>query len=148
MSISDSTNPVDALIEILEATDTAEWTLSKPEINRHDEISPKGRENNQDDAVYVRSAAGVSFDRFSADPSDLKQDGSPTVLVYSLDEDRARTHAGDIVEFLRQLMNDNYAQTAFHNIEPTEVVDNRASKITRQTNHFVFGVTAETHRLD
>ena len=148
MSLTDSTNPVDALIDILEATDTAEWTLDKPEINRHDDVSPKGRENKNNDAIYVRSASGVQFDRFSADKADLTADGSPTVLIYSLAEDRARIHAEDVVGFLRDLMNDNYTQTNFHDIQPTEVVDNRASKITRQTRHFIFGVTAETSRLD
>jgi hypothetical protein len=148
MSITSDPDPVDAIVEILNATDTSEWTNSKPEIYRHDEVASKERENKQDDAVYVRSLATMELERFSADNAEQTEDGSIQVLVYSLDEDRSNQHARDIVEILQSLMNDNYDQTGFLSVEPTGLADNRAAKVTRQTRHYIYLVEVETHRLE
>ena len=148
MSITSASDPVDAIVEILKATDTAEWTNSKPEIHRHDEVASKQRENKQDDAVYVRSLATMELDRFSADNAEQTEDGQVQVLVYSYDANRSNQHARDIVEILQSLMNDNYTQTGFLSVEPTGLADNRAAKVTRQTRHFVYLVEVETHRLN
>jgi hypothetical protein len=148
MSITSASDPVDAIVDILNATDTAEWTFSKPEIYRHDEVSSKDRENNQDDAVYVRSLATMELDRFSADNAEQTEDGQVQVLVYSYDANRSNQHARDIVEFLQSLMNDNYDQTGFLSVEPTGLADNRAAKVTRQTRHYIYLVEVETHRLN
>ena len=148
MSITSDSDPVDAIVEILKATDTAEWTNSKPEIYRHDKVASKERENKQDDAVYVRSLATMELDRFSADNAEQTEDGQIQVLVYTLDANRSNQHARDIVEILQNLMNDNYTETGFLSVEPTGLADNRAAKVTRQTQHFIYLVEVETHRLN
>ena len=148
MSVTSDSDPVDAIVEILEATDTGEWTNSKPEIHRHDEVTSKERENKQDDAVYVRSLATMELDRFSADNAEQTEDGQVQVLVYTLAANRSNQHARDIVEILQSLMKDNYTQTGFLSVEPTGLADNRAAKVTRQTRHFVYLVEVETHRLN
>ena len=148
MSITSASDPVDAIVEILKATYTAEWTNSKPEIHRHDEVASKQRENKQDDAVYVRSLATMELDRFSADNAEQTEGGQVQVLVYTLAANRSNQHARDIVGFLQSLMNDNYTQTGFLSVEPTGLADNRAAKVTRQTRHFVYLVEVETHRLN
>jgi hypothetical protein len=148
MSVTSASDPVDAIVDILNATDTAKWTNTKPEIYRHDEVASKERENKQDDAVYVRSLATMELDRFSADNAEQTEDGNIQVLVYSLDEDRSNQHARDIVEVLQSLMNDNYEQTGFLSVEPTGLADNRAAKVTRQTRHYIYLVEVETHRLN
>jgi len=147
MSVSDSTDPTDAVIDILVASDTSEWTFSKPGIKRYEDISVKGRENTQSDTVYVHSPTELSLDRFSAEPADQTEEGNAQILIYSLVENRAREHARDVVEIIRQYMNDNYDSTEFHNIEPTAIVDNRAQKVARQTDHFVYAVDIEMERL-
>ena len=148
MSVTSDPDPVDAIVEILNATDAAEWTNSKPEIYRHDEVASKERESKQDDAVYVRSLATMELDRFSADNAEQTERGQVQVLVYSYDANRSNQHARDIVEILQSLMNDNYTQTGFLSVEPTGLADNRAAKVTRQTRHFVYLVEVETHRLN
>ena len=148
MSVTSSTNPVDAIIDILEDSATTEWTNDKPDIYRSDEISPKARENTNTDTIYVRNSGSVDLERFSADPLEQTEDGSVECLIYSFDESRSRQAARDVVGIFQDLMNDNYSKTDFHNIEPTSVTDNRAAKITRQTDHYVFLVEVETHRLE
>ena len=147
MSVTDNPNPVDAVVEILEATDTAEWQNTKPKIFRADESTPQGRENETGDAIYVRSVQSLQLERFSADPQEQTEDGTVEVLVYSLSERRSREHARDIVGFFRDLLNDNYDQTDFLTVEPTQITDNRAAKAVRQTDHFIFIVEITTHRL-
>lgn len=148
MSITSDPDPVDAIVDILNATDTSQWTNTKPSIYRHDEVASKERENKQDDAVYVRSLAAMELDRFSADNAEQTEDGQIQVLVYTLDANRSNQHARDIVEILQSLMNDNYTQTGFLSVEPTGLADNRAAKVTRQTRHYIYLVEAETHRLN
>ena len=70
------------------------------------------------------------------------------VLVYTLDANRSNQHARDIVGFLQSLMNDNYTETGFLSVEPTGLADNRAAKVTRQTQHYIYLVEVETHRLN
>jgi len=147
MSVTDSPDPVDAIVDILKATDTTNWSNRKPSlIESMEQTSPKGRENRQDDAIYVRGP-GIDIERFSADPDDLMEDGTAEILIYSLDRTRLTTHTRDVIDFLRGYMNDNYEDTVFHNIVPTATTDNRQAKITRQTNHFVSLVEVELHRL-
>jgi hypothetical protein len=148
MSITSASDPVDAIVDILNATDTAEWTFSKPEIYRHDTVASKARENNQSDAVYIRSLTTTALERFSADNAEQTEDGQIQVLVYTLDEERSNQHARDIVEIMQDLMNDNYDQTGFLSVEPTGLADNRAAKVTRQTRHYIYLVEVKTHRLN
>ena len=148
MSVTSDPDPVDAIVDILNATDTSEWSNTKPSIYRHDEVASKERENKQDDAVYVRSLATMELDRFSADNAEQTEDGQIQVLVYTLDANRSNQHARDIVEILQNLMNDNYTETGFLSVEPTGLADNRAAKVTRQTQHFIYLVEVETHRLN
>ena len=188
MSVTSSTNPVDAIIDILnrieqfdelvvESGETVTipaneiWYVegdvvvngdleingklingvaweNKPDIYRLDEVSPKARENTNTDTLYVRNAGSVDLERFSADVAEQTEDGSAECLIYSFDESRSRQAARDVVGIFQDLMNDNYSKTDFHNIEPTAITDNRAAKITRQTDHYVFLVEIETHRLE
>lgn len=147
MSVSSTPNPTDALLDILNSSDTSDWTLQKPQIKRHDTTTPQERENTSTDTVYVREGAGITITRFSADPETVTEDGTPACLVYSLDEDASRTHARDIFEIVRAYMNDNFDELNLYDIEPTSLNDYRAQSISRQTDHFVFGVEFETHRF-
>lgn len=147
MSVSSTPNPADALLDILTASDTTQWRLQKPQILRHDTTTPQEREHTTTDTVYVREGAGVSINRFSADPETVTEDGTPACLVYSLDEDASRTHARDIFEIGRSYMNDNFSELNLYDIEPVSLSDYRAQTISRQTDHYVFGVEFETHRF-
>jgi hypothetical protein len=147
MSVTNSPDPVDAIVDILQAEDTNNWSLRKPSIIKSiEQTSPKDRENTEDDAIYVRGP-GLDIERFSADPNDLMENGTAEILIYSLDKNRATQHTRDIIDFLREYMNDNYTQTDHHHIVPSGTTDNRQSKITRRTDHFVSLVEVELHRI-
>ena len=148
MSVSSADDPVETIRDILDATDTTNWTNTKPNILRLDDSTPKGRENEQDDTIYIRSTATVDLDRFSADPVEQTEDASVDILVYTLDDTRGKDHTRDILEFMRDFMNDNFEQTGWHDIQPTNVTDTRGSRIERQTNHFVFVVEVELERIN
>ena len=146
MSVSSADNPVETILELLEAN--TNWSNSTPEIYRLDETTPKARENNQDDAIYVRATASNELERFSADPQEQTENAGVDILVYSLDESRAITLSQDLKRLFREYMNDNFEQTNWHDIEPTNVTDTRGSRIARQTNHYVFIVEVALERID
>ena len=146
MSVTDSTNPGETIVDILKHCDTQFWTENKPEILQLHERSPKGRENATDDAIYVNGVEAINLERFSADPVTQNQDASVRVLVYSLSESRVLNHTEDILECLRDYMNDNYEKTAWHNIEPSDVIDHRDTRVYRRTEHYVFEINADLHR--
>jgi hypothetical protein len=64
-----------------------------------------------------------------------------------LDKNRSTTLKRDVIGFIKTYANDNFSQTAHHNIEPVGTTDNRQAKITRQTDHFVSLVEVSVERL-
>ena len=151
MSITQTTNPVDAIVDILEATDDTDYTTEKPEVFRHDTTTPQGRENEARDAAYVLSSASNQFDRFGVEPGaqdEQTADADVSILVKSLTKGNGETLARDIRGILQGFMSDNYDRTAFHHIEPTQIIDDRAGRITRQTDHEDFIIECSLHRKD
>jgi len=45
-------------------------------------------------------------------------------------------------------LDDNYTDTDFLNFEISSITDARASRISRQTRHFIFEIEVQTERLD
>ena len=149
MSITTDTDPVDTVKDILDDTGATDWTNDKPKVFRYNETTTKGRENESNDAVYVMSLGGTSLDRFGVEPGsqdNQQEDGQVQVLCASLTEGNAQDIANDVVAILRGFMSDNYTQTNMHYLEPTDIVDSRAQKIARMTDHFVYLVEIETER--
>ena len=149
MSITTDTDPVDTVVAILNNTGVGDWTNTVPEIYRYSETTTKGRENESNDAVYVMSLGGTSLDRFGIEPGsqdNQQEDGQVQVLCASLTEQNSQDMANDTVDILRGFMSDNYTQTNMHYLEPTDIVDSRAQKIARMTDHFVYLVEIETER--
>ena len=149
MSITTDTDPVDTVVAILNNTGVGDWTNTVPEIYRFSETTTKGRENEANDAVYVMSLGGTSLDRFGIEPGTQdhqQEDGQVQTLCASLTESNSQDMANDVVSILRAFMSDNYTQTNMHYLEPTDIVDSRAQKIARMTDHFVYLVEIETER--
>ena len=153
MSITSDTDPVDTVKAILDNTTATDWTNTNPKVFRYSETTTKGRENESTDAVYILSLGGTSLDRFGVEPGsqdNQQEDGQVQVLCASLgdnnDESNAQDMANDVVAILRGFMSDNYTQTNMHYLEPTDIVDSRAQKIARMTDHFVYLVEIETER--
>jgi len=150
MSITTERDPVDALVEILEAAGTGEFRNTKPEIYKLHETTPKGRQNNRNDALYILESAGTDLNRFGVFPNQRDsqtEDGHVQCYLYSLNEQRVKTQAQDVVNYLRVYISDNYSKSDFLNIEPTNISDRRASSIARQTDHYVYVVDIQTERL-
>jgi len=149
MSITSETDPVDALVSILTARPSGTFTTSV-EIYRLDETTPAGRQNEQTNAIYVLESAGTDLNRFGITPGEQDAqtaDGQVQCYIYSFDETEAKTVAQETVAYLRGFLSDNYTETNFLNIEPTNISDRRASSIARQTDHYVFVVDIQTERL-
>jgi hypothetical protein len=148
MSVTSDTDPVNAIVDILNAEDTDNWSIRKPPvIEALEESTPKGRENEDNDAIYVRGP-GLDIERHSAEGDLFREDGNVDILIYSLDKNRRTTLKRDVIGFIKAYANDNFTQTAHHNIEPVGTTDNRQAKITRQTDHFVSLVEVSLERLD
>jgi len=148
MSIT-TTDPVDTVKAILDNTGATDWTNDKPKLFRYSETTTKGRENESTDAVYILSLGGTSLDRFGVEPGsqdNQQEDGQVQVLCASLTEQNSQDMANDTVDILRGFMSDNYTNTNMHYLEPTDIVDSRAQKIARMTDHFVYLVEIETER--
>lgn len=149
MSVTSDTDPVDAVVDILNNAAVGEWTNTTPEIYRYSETTTKGRENEANDALYVLSLGGTSLTRYGVDPGTQDQqneDGQVQVLCASLDNQNAQDLSRDVTGILRGYMSDNYTQTNMHYLEPTDIVDSRAQKIARMTDHFVYLVEIATER--
>lgn len=127
------------------------YRVGKPVVFRHDDTTPQGRENEGRDAAYVMDATSAQFDRFGVEPDTQDEqtaDADVSILVKSLTEGNARVIAEDIRALLASFMSDNYTETAWHHIAPSQIIDNRAGRITRQTSHFDFIVETTLHRKD
>jgi len=151
MSVSSSRDPVDAITELLEKADSSTWSYNTPEIYRLDTTTPTGRQNQTKDAVYVRQLTDMSLERFGVDPGEQDEQtetGSVQVEVHSLTEGNAQTLARDVIGYLKTFMSDNYTQTAFLFIEPETLNDGRISRVTRQTDHYIYQIDLTTERLD
>jgi hypothetical protein len=145
MSVTNADDPVETVLDILDAH--TGWTNTTPEIYRMDETTPKGRENTQADSIYVRATATTELDRFSADPESQTENAGVDMLIYSLDNTRAKTLGEDLKALFQGYMNDNFTDTNWHNIEPTNITDTRGARVARQTDHYVFIVEVDLERL-
>jgi len=143
-------NPTDAIINTLE--DAPESAFSEPlEIYRHDEVAPKNRENNPTPSAYVFESTGLEINRLGitpGEPDSQTQDGGVFIRIYALTEDTAKTLSAEVFAYFKQFLDDNYTETDFLNFEISSISDARASRISRQTRHYVFEIEVQTERLD
>jgi hypothetical protein len=132
------------------------WTHGEPVVEKYENTSIKAKNNRTETALYIHKPASDGIDRFSAsqDPL-LEQTDTVRLTIWYLGEasdtppsdEIARQYRDDIIDIARTYMNDNFTETTFHNLEPTDSTDFRHQNITRQTDHYIYGVTVETDRL-
>jgi len=147
MSVTSDPDPVNAIVDILNDETRKNWTNRKPSIIESlDESTPKARENEDSDAIYVRGP-GLDIERHSAEGDLFREDGTVDILIYSLDKNRSTALKRDVIGFIKEYVNDNFSQTAHHNIEPVSTTDNRQATVARQTDHFVSLVEVSVERL-
>ena len=149
---TDATDPRTAIIELL--SNAGEWPGQEPIIKRIEDTTPKTRQNTTQPAVYVHKPVDDDLTRFSAQSLALEEDETVELYIYILEtedetppERAAREYRNQVINTLSGYMSDNYTRTEFLYLEPTGATDARASTIARQTDHYVYSVEIETHRL-
>jgi len=142
-------NPTDAIIEVLE--DEKDTFSESFEVYRHDEVVPKNRENNPNPALYVFESTGLEINRLGitpGEPDSQTQDGGVFIRIYALEEEIVKTLSEELFTFFKGFLDDNYTETDFLNFEISSITDARASRMSRQTRHYVFEIEIQTERLE
>lgn len=142
-----------AIADILETFTV--WPCENPRIEFSEDVPHKGKENYPDPAIYVATGGSDTVERFSADGDSLQERKTVSLDIWVLDSCNEQTPASIAEEYRRRVinilsayMNDNFARTEFHNIEPVESTDFRQEHVARQTDHYIYTVEVETERLD
>jgi len=149
MSVSSSeSNPVNAVVDLLEQTTDSDYTGTKPEvIEAVWQRTPQARLNESRDAVYVWQPTDGEIERVTADGDLLFRENSVEVWVYTL-EDKARAVQlrEDILLFFADYIDDNKANTRFNDIQPANDMDNRPGNLPRDSSHDVMGLTLDLNK--
>jgi hypothetical protein len=150
---SASTDPRRAIIDILQGN--SEWPGQEPIVKPIEQTTPKTRQNTVHPAIYVHKPVDDELTRFSAESLALEEDETVELYIYILKtedetppERAAREYRNRVINVLSAYMNDNYSRTEFLYLEPSGATDARASTIARQTDHYVYAVEIDTHRLE
>jgi len=150
MSLATARDPVDTIVALLDDTGDADYTGDKPQVFRYDETTSKGRQNEARPALYVVAFGSTNLTRFGVDPGvdDTQQEqGEVQIICATLQQADALALAEDVVDILRTFQADNFETTNQHAIMPTSLIDNRAQKMARMTDQFIYVVELSTERL-
>lgn len=150
---SNSTDPVQATVDLLEGAASSVWTHADPDVFNRWETTQQHREQYAQPAIYVWSPIEGTFDRLSADNAYLDETQTIECSVWVLNDasensaKKCADYGDDLIQFLSSYGNDNEAKTSFHGVNPTNVNDLRAENIPRQSDHFLVEVQAEFDNL-
>ncbi len=150
--MSTSTDPRAAIYDIL--TDIDGWDGPTPSVDLYEDVSQKSKRNESDPALYLFKPGTDAIDRFSADGDTLTEDETVEIQIWILEDTRdyaakqlARQYRDTIIQELTQYLTDNYETTEFHRIEPAGANDFRHQHLARRTDHYIYSVDVDTHRL-
>lgn len=145
LPVSDATDPREAARDLLNGG--VGWEYERPAIDLIEDVPPKSRENRAEPAVYIYNS-NEDIDRFSSNTTDLDETTTIRLDVWTLaGATEAKAYRDDIVNTFKQYMRDNFNRTEFLDIEPSDAVDIRQTKISRQTDHYIYSVELEFERL-
>jgi hypothetical protein len=147
-----STSPfaVETIVDLLDGTADAEYTLtqSKPDrINPIWEYDHNDRVNYADPAFYVWSPTDADISKFSIDGDNLLEDTSVEVLIFTLDATKSKNYQRDVLEILSDYYDDTTDNTSYYEIAPQSASDLRNEHISGRTDHYITSVTVETNRF-
>ena len=134
---SNASDPVQAVVDLLNGAATSVWTNADPEVHLQWDVSQRGKENNPDPALYVWSPVEGNFDAFDGEYSSLDETQTVEVDCWTMDAQETATLSDDVIQFLSEYGNDNESNTQFLHIRPSSVNDARAEHIARQTDHYI-----------
>ena len=130
-----------------------EEALDNPNVAFNESVAQKAKENEQEPSIYLSHNGEDTFERFSADKDELREDETVAASIWVVGDSertarkRARQYKNALVRIFKSYMNDNFEATKFHNIEPSNASDFRMEYITRQTGHYIYTVEIDTERL-
>lgn len=144
-----ATDPVKAVTEILSGADGyGLWTPTQaPQVKRLNDYSQKQRERENDPTLYVWSPVEGTLDAFDAKFTRMDESNTVEVSAWTLDRADTAQYSSDVIQIASEYATDNEANTAFHQIRPTNENDLRSEHIRRKTDHFVTNVTIEVTGL-
>lgn len=140
---SNSDDAVQTIVDLLDGY--TGWTLSSPEVYKHQEVAQQEKENNPDPAMYVWSPVDASLEQFSGDNDTLNENRTVEVQIWTLDSDDSETYHQETIDFLNQYADDNYSNIEFHFVQPESATDSRSDHIARMTDHFILSVQVGVH---
>lgn len=151
MSVTSSTDPVQTVLDVLQATSDSDWTGVKPtHIERVEDSPRKLKENRvEEDAVYVWSPAEGDFPPASAGVDDYLDVQVVQCDAWAAPETSrgAGEIAGDIRSYVASnFWRDRKQQTVWNEIAPDSEDDRRASQRARGSDHEVVAVQLRLER--
>jgi len=139
-------NPVDVTVDIL--NQFTNWpTTEAPEAFRIEEVSERARENSNGINLYVYSSDATTPTDFDAEYSKVEEESTVEILIYSYDSDDTTATSERVRELFEEYARDNRENTAYHTIKPTSKADNKGSKVSRRTDHYIDTVQITFERL-
>jgi hypothetical protein len=99
----------------------------------------------------VFESTGLEINRLGitpGEPDSQTQDGGVFIRIYALEEEIVKTLSEELFTFFKGFLDDNYTETDFLNFEISSITDARASRMSRQTRHYVFEIEIQTERLE
>ena len=129
MSVTSATDPVQAIVDVLDAAGVGDWANGGAEpdrLERTESSEPSDKTRNSrlgDVSLYVFSPADGDLQKFSAD-DDALQTEVVQVDVYTDDADVTNNFASDVISIVADYATDNAQETAWVDIWPTTPTDN------------------------
>lgn len=141
--------PSDAIKELLNTADTSVWgTAEDPVAFKWHERSQqeRGPGDGMPPELYIWQPTSAPLNRLTADNALLTEEPTAEIWVYSLSEADTKQLARDVIHYMSEFMSENYQNTEFADIVPSNVEDFREQKLQEQTNHFTYMVEVELSR--
>lgn len=144
MALATETDPVQTVIDLLDATTDSDFTGSKPaHVERYEEREARIKAQRSGDALYVFQPAETDVAQLAADYSALDHSSVVHVEAWTLTGSaKAWELAEDVHDHVTtQYGVDNKSSTQWQVIRPTGFVDFRqGSKAARRADHFIEAV--------
>lgn len=151
MSVKGTTSdvkPAEAVRDLLESADSSVWTGDTPDVFLwwEREQNERGPGEGQAPHLYTWQPTTASLERVSADNTLLTEEPTVEVYIYSLSESTTGQLSRDVINYLSEFMSDNYNNSEFADLQPTNVEDFREQKITQKTDQYVYTVECQIQR--
>lgn len=150
MSVSTTeTDPIEAVIDILQGIDSSRWRNADPTVQRHNKVpqSQKGPGNDQAPELYVWQPTDAEITQFGSKWNETDEQFTVEIRVWSLSNSETWQYMEDIRTIFDSYANDNERRTQFHRLRPTLMNDIREQNPPRKTSYYVGSVEIDLRRL-